>query len=179
MQQRALARVSNKLPLFASCIVLEAFSLPAQGFGHRAQHRGLQEHYWTDSQDPSFWGPRKDSPSQPTLLVKVYTFSSGTSGKKTRITMEAIVRLRILSWPQLPRAQGCPPLLQRFHFNASTLVDHPPGVQWACQGAGFVHLWTWGSHVCSHLGTEWRMGLLLIESCSSKRYVEILTWQFL
>ena len=38
MRQRALARVSNKLPLFASCIVLEAFSLPAQGFGHRAQH---------------------------------------------------------------------------------------------------------------------------------------------
>ena len=41
MRQRALARVSNKLPLFASCIVLEAFSLPAQGFGERAQH-GLQ-----------------------------------------------------------------------------------------------------------------------------------------
>ena len=38
MWQRALARVSNKLPLFASCIVLEAFSLPAWGFRHWAQH---------------------------------------------------------------------------------------------------------------------------------------------
>ena len=37
MRQRALAQVSNKLPLFASCIVLEAFSLPAQGFRHQAQ----------------------------------------------------------------------------------------------------------------------------------------------
>ena len=37
MRQRALARVSNKLPLFASCIVLEAFSLPARGFRHQAQ----------------------------------------------------------------------------------------------------------------------------------------------
>ena len=40
MRQRALAQISNKLPLFASCIVLEAFSLPARGFGHRAQHLG-------------------------------------------------------------------------------------------------------------------------------------------
>ena len=38
----ALARVSNKLPFFVcvSCIVLEAFSLPARGFGHRAKHLG-------------------------------------------------------------------------------------------------------------------------------------------
>ena len=42
MRQRALAGVSNKLPLFASCTVLEAFSLPARGFGHRAQQRGGQ-----------------------------------------------------------------------------------------------------------------------------------------
>ena len=41
MRQRALARVSNKLPLFASCIVLEAFSLPTRGFGHWAQHPTL------------------------------------------------------------------------------------------------------------------------------------------
>ena len=40
MQQRAVARVSNKLPLFASCIVLEAFSLLARGFRHWAQHLG-------------------------------------------------------------------------------------------------------------------------------------------
>ena len=40
MRQRALARVSNKRPLFASCIVLEAFSLPTRGFRHRAQHLG-------------------------------------------------------------------------------------------------------------------------------------------
>lgn len=144
-----------------------------------SRSRGLQEHHWTDSQDPFFWGCRKDSPSQLTFLVKVYTFSSGTSGKKTGTAMEAIVRFRILSWPRLPRAQGCPSLLQRFHFNTSTLVGHLPGVQWACQAAGFVQLWTWESHMYSHLGTEWRMGLLLIESCSSKRYVEILTQQFL
>ena len=31
-----LARVSNKLPFFESCIVLEAFSLPARGFRHQA-----------------------------------------------------------------------------------------------------------------------------------------------
>ena len=42
MRQRALAQVSNKLPLFASCIVLEAFSLPARAFGHRAQHLGAR-----------------------------------------------------------------------------------------------------------------------------------------
>ena len=42
MRQRALARVSNKLPLFASCIVFEAFSLPTRGFGHRAQHLGAR-----------------------------------------------------------------------------------------------------------------------------------------
>ena len=41
MWQRALAPVSNKLPLFASCIVLEAFSLPAQGFRYRAQHKEI------------------------------------------------------------------------------------------------------------------------------------------
>ena len=40
MWQRALPRVSNKLPLFASCIVLEAFSLLARGFRRRAQHLG-------------------------------------------------------------------------------------------------------------------------------------------
>ena len=40
MQQRALARVNNKLPLFASCTVLEALSLLARGFRHRAQHVG-------------------------------------------------------------------------------------------------------------------------------------------
>lgn len=84
--------------------------------------RGLQEHHWTDSQDPFFWGCRKDSPSQLTFLVEVYTLSSGTSGKKTGTTMEAVVRFRILSWPRLPRAQGCPSLLQRFHFNTSTLL---------------------------------------------------------
>ena len=38
----ALARVSNKLPFFVSCIVLEAFSLPAQGFGHRARNLGAR-----------------------------------------------------------------------------------------------------------------------------------------
>ena len=42
MWQRALARVSNRLPLFASCIVLEAFSLPTRGFGHWAQHLGAR-----------------------------------------------------------------------------------------------------------------------------------------
>ena len=42
MRQRALARVSNKLPLCASCIFLEAFSLSAQGFGRRALHLGAR-----------------------------------------------------------------------------------------------------------------------------------------
>ena len=40
MWQSTLARVSNKLPLFARCIVLEAFSLPALGVGYWAQHVG-------------------------------------------------------------------------------------------------------------------------------------------
>lgn len=35
-----------------------------------SRSRGLQEHHWTDSQDPFFWGCRKDSPSQLTFLVE-------------------------------------------------------------------------------------------------------------
>lgn len=137
-----------------------------------SRSRVLQEHHWTDSQDPFFWGRRKDSPSQLTCMVKVYTFSSGTSGKKAGTAMEAVVRLRILSWPRLPRAQGWPSLLQRFHFNTLTLVDHLPG----------------GSRVCpavnpgkSCVFPSWyrvKNGPMLIESCSSKRYVEILTGSF-
>ena len=46
MQQRALARVSNKLPLFSSCIVLEAFSLPSRGFGHWAQQTKDFLRFW-------------------------------------------------------------------------------------------------------------------------------------
>lgn len=82
---------------------------------------------------------RKGSPSQLTLLVSSlpYTFSPGASGKETGAPTEAVVRLRTIRWPWHPRPQGCPSFLQWFHFNASALVDFPPGVQWVFWAAGF------------------------------------------
>ena len=38
MQQEPWLESVINFPFFASCIVLEAFSLPARGFGHRAKH---------------------------------------------------------------------------------------------------------------------------------------------